>query len=469
MDTAQFLERLSACLEWLHSWLASLFGEPRRTERNANFASKTKLLSPLNKGWCLDGVACTSLEVATRGALIFGKSGGGKTSAILLPSALKMMGTSSLIIHDPSVELAGLVSGIAHQRNIRVDYLNYLRPELGGYNPLHRVRRPSEMRKLASLIMYSALGRSASDNFWNANAALLLSLLIEVVCNQEEAVRNMYNVAYLCDVFGYNAKAVDKLVLRCNNARLLSEYKSLISYESKVLSSVTSTVKAAVEIFKDEDIARVTSYDSIDIESYRSTPSILFINSSLGDLKYHALISSIFFTQVFNAVMSAIPPKSALGIFFLLDEASSLSLHGILPTAFANIRKYFAGILTSYQSYHQMISLFGDSEARAIRECCYCTEYLPGQNLQTASEISSTLGDYEFINPEGVKKTRPLLLPNEVRENDAAILFAGNMPGMQLRLKPYFHNPQLRKLTEVPPYYPPARSLPDLPPLLPLE
>jgi type IV secretory pathway TraG/TraD family ATPase VirD4 len=325
------------------------------------------------------------------------------------------------------------------------------------------------MRKLAKLIIDSALGKSKTDNFWNMSATLLLSLIIEVVCAQEEQYRNMYNVANLIDVFSYKPQAIDKLVVAVGNPMLTSEYKSFNTYESRVLSSIIATLKSATELFKDDDIARVTAYDSIDIASYRNTPSILFVNSSISDLQYHSLISTIFFTQAFAEILSAIPPKKSLGIFLLLDEAASLTLQGVLPTVYAQIRKYFGGAMCCYQSQFQMNTCFSDAESKSIRESSYISEFLPGQSIQTSTEISAMLGDYDFLTSEGTKKSRRLLHPDEVRINENAIAFAGNMPGMQLKLTPFFKNRSLFKLTEIPPYFPDTLGSDYFPPLLPLD
>jgi type IV secretory pathway TraG/TraD family ATPase VirD4 len=454
--------------ERLADFVASMGGDIRKTELDADFARSSDLLKRSAKGFCLDGKHCLSIEDSYKGALIFGKTGGGKSSVVLIPSCLRMMGASSIIVHDPSGEIAEKLSGTFHQSGYAVKYLNYTRPELGGFNPLARLKSLSDIKKVANLIVYTTMGRSTGDPFWNMAATTLLRIMIEITSSQPEEYRTMTNVVHLLDTFTFKPESIDRLVVKANNPSLLAAYKSLVAYDSKLLTSITATVKAATEIFHDPEVALTTAYDTIDFEAFREEPTVLFINNSVSDLKYLASITSILFTQLLGHIMRRIPSHGELPIFLLLDESSSLNLAGIMPAAVSNIRKHRAGILQVYQSYHQLASIYGPDDAKSIKENCYASLYLPGQNLETAKEISSLLGVFEYETERGGTKHRQLLLPNEVRELSDALLIAGNHRAAKVTLHPYYNNPQLRRLASSAPYYPDGLLPFETPPLIPL-
>lgn len=461
-------QALESFAQWLGDFVSSLDQDKRKTSLDADFSKSAVLLRRRNKGFCLDGTASLSIEDSFKGCIVTGKTGGGKSTCVLIPSCLRMMGSCSLVVHDPSGELSEKVSGAFRAAGYNVRYLNYTRPELGGYNPLARIHSLSDIKKVASLLVYTAMGHTTGDPFWNAASTTLLRVMIELVCAQPEAYRTMANVVRLLDVFTYKPETIDRLAVQANSPGLLAAYKSLVAYDTKLLTSITATLKAATEIFHDPDVALATAYDTLDFEVFRKVPTVLFINNSIPDVKYYAVLTSILFTQFFGHVMRNIPPTAALPVFFLLDEASSLNLGGIMPAAVSNVRKHRCGILQVYQSLHQLASIYGHDNAKSIREACFATLYLPGQNIETAKEISAMLGVFEYETETGATRQRQLLMPHEVRELGEALLIAGNYRAAKIKLHPCYDSPQLRRLTSIKPFYPEDMLPFDEPPLIPL-
>ena len=74
----------------------------RNENYSADFIPAGKVLYSNERGFCLTGDKCLSIKDSYSNCLIFGGSGSGKSSRVLIPSILKMAGFSSLVIHDPS-------------------------------------------------------------------------------------------------------------------------------------------------------------------------------------------------------------------------------------------------------------------------------------------------------------------------------------------------------------------------------
>lgn len=426
----------------------------RREQYKADFIPATKILSVSGTGFCLTGDKNLSVKDSFSNAIVFGGSGAGKSSVILMPSIYRM-NESSLIVHDPSGELFLQTSGFLSQNGFIVKVLNYANPVLSeNYNPLERIKTISDIKKISNLLIHTSLGGGNNkDPFWNMAASNILTLFIRVtIFYTPKENHTLNNVLNLIDTFSGTPKKVDELFVSTKDDELLAAYKAVVAMEGKMLSSIVATAKTALSIFADPQVIKVTSKDSIDFESFRKEKTILYINNNVNDMKYYSVLSSIFFEQFFAFVMGKLPEKTDLPIFFLLDEASSLYLN-ILPVAISNIRKYNAGLLQIYQSQHQLFDLYGIPQARNIIANSYAKVYMPGQSLDVCRELELILGKFEYVDDENIKRTRQLLTMDEIRIlKKEAIILCGNLPPIKAKLVPFYEQRNLKNLASLTPF-----------------
>lgn len=445
------LEVIASLFEGVITLIVAAVPSKRNREYEAHFIPTGSILTKSEKGFCLTGDKSLTIIDSYSNVLILGGSGSGKSSRILIPSILNMAGNSSLIIHDPSGELHHLTSGAMKKFGYDIKVLNYSRPGFSeGYNPLHRVRSTSDIGKVSKLLVYTTLGAS-KDPFWNTAAENLITIFIKYVIEYASENRTMSLVLNLINQFSSNPDEVDILMVKTHDAELLKEYKALVANESKALQSVIMTARTALSLFADPSIAEVTKTDTISFEQFRRQKTILYINNSVADMRYYSSISSIFFEQFFGSIMRTLPQKEDMPVFFLLDEASSLYLN-LLPTAISNIRKYRSGIMQIYQHYNQIVDLYGPAQARNIAANSYAKVYMKGVPLETAKELEAILGRYEYIDEEGVQKTRQLLTADEIRLLNKSIILCGNNPPILATMVPYYEQASLKKLAGIPPY-----------------
>jgi type IV secretory pathway TraG/TraD family ATPase VirD4 len=433
--------------------VVTAFPSRHKQSYNADFMPADKVLSTTAKGFCMTGNKSLTIKDSFSNALVFGGSGSGKSSRILIPSILKMAGNSSLCIHDPSGELFEKTSGAMKQLGYTVKVLNYANAGYSeNFNPLYRVNSISDCKRISKLLIQTSLGAGGKDPFWNSSAESLLSIFIRyVLFHTEQQYHTLYNVLSLINAFSGTPQKVDKLFVQAKDDDLLSEYKAFVAYDSKMLMSIVATVRTALSLFADPGVARVTSTDTIDFESFRKQKTILYINNNVNDMKYYSSLSSIFFEQFFASVMSKLPKQGDLPIFFLLDESSSLYL-SILPIAISNIRKYDAGILQIYQSQNQLFDLYGVPQGRNIVANSYSKNYMCGQPPETARELESILGKYEFMDDENNRRTRQLLTMDEIRILTESIILIGNLPPIKARMVPYYEQKELNRLSQLSTY-----------------
>ena len=421
---------------------------------NADWASESSLLSSSGKGFCLTGTKNLSIKNSYQNALIIGGTGVGKSSVVLVPSLFSMQG--SFIINDPSSELFSKSAGFLAQKGYDIKVLNFTKPESSsGYNPIERANDSSSIQKVASLLVENALGGKTKDPFWNTQAVSLISSLIAILKTQPEEYQNLFNVRQLLNKMSggtETASSVDSLFSQFADEVLFAEYKSFIKMDDKVTSSVIATCKSALQIFNDEAVSKVCSFDNIDFQDFRNRPTALFIQNSTADQKYYSVITSLFFEQFFSYIFSRFPTATEQDIFLLIDEASSLRLP-TLPLACANVRKHRAGIKILCQDYAQIVHQYGKQEADGIKSNCFAKMYFTGQSLETCKELSELMGKYEYLDKDEKKQIRSLMLPDEIRtmSNTEAILVCGHHLPIKARLKPYYKSTQYRNYANITP------------------
>jgi len=419
-------------------------------EYKASFGFSSSLLSRYNYGFCLTGSKSLSRKDSYQNAIVVGGTGVGKSSVVLIPSLFKMKG--SFIIHDPSGELFSKTAGYLKQKGYQIRVLNFTNPEKSsGYNPLQRINTTSDIQKISSMLVKTAMGDNSKDPFWNIQSISLLGMLISIIKKQDGEYQNLYNIRQLLNRLGGNPESVDALFSEYADEVLFAEYKSFLSYDDKVISGITATCKAALQIFSDDAVAKVTSFDNIDFQSFRDTPTALFIQNSVADQKYYSVLTSIFFEQFFSFLLGRFPENQEQDIFLLIDEASSLNLP-TLPLAVANVRKHRSGIMLLVQDFNQLIHHYGRHDADGIKANCFAKMYFTGQSLETATELERILGKYEYKDKEGHKVVRSLMSNDEIRMLDInkALLICGHHPPFKVKLNPYYKNLHFNNYSRMP-------------------
>jgi type IV secretion system protein VirD4 len=456
----QLINAVFTMIFQLFEWILTGIGElvvsqvsTRRNETtNADFLPAHKVLSKNEDGFVY-GDMKMPMKDAFSHSLVIGNSGSGKTTCVLLPSILSIT-NASMVVHDPSGELSFLSSGAKLDQTFNALTMYYDDPSKSEkFNPLSRLKTKGDIKQLCKILIIATLGNGGGNEvFWNTAAESLIALFVRyAIFYTPKEEQNLHNVLGLLNQFAGTPKAIDALMVDTKDEELLTEYKSFVAYDAKLLMNILATAKTALSLFADERIAEITSGDSIDFDELRNTKTIIYIRSNINQMKYFSPLTSLFFEQLFASVMKNIPEPNALPILCMLDECSSLHLP-ILPIASANLRKYACGLQIVMQTESQIIDLFGVQAARSIIANCFVKCYLPGQPLETARQLEILLGKFEFQNDQGQTKMKSLMSMDEIRTMSESLLLIGNKPAIKLDLIPFYKQKELLRLAKLPPY-----------------
>ncbi len=435
---------------------------------NAEWGNSSEHLSRYNLGFAVTGSKALTKNISHENCALFGPTGSGKSSGVIISSAASLArGKSSIIFHDVTGEVYVRTSTFLANKGyriLRLDFSDSKKSET--FNPLLECKSISDIQKVALLIIRNSIGPGKGDVFWEQSSIMMISLFARyLVFHTEPEFRTLQNVLRLIEKFAVDPTVIDKLFVRTDED-LLNAYKATVVVGEKTLQSIIATARTALNLFCDPEVCKTTASNSIDFNLLRNEPVALYVSNPLKDLTYFRPLSALFFQSLFNHVLSRIPGKSERSIFFVMDEAASMRFPDLSVTI-SNIRKFRAGILLCMQDEMALTAQYGQAEAHQIKTNCGTTVYLKGTPLHSAKEISQILGKHTHTNEKGTEKIRELMTPDEIRMCDDAIILINNKAPLKCRTVPYYKNMWLKGLTTLTPYELEEKEVSN-PPLIPL-
>jgi type IV secretion system protein VirD4 len=446
--------------------LSGLFRKEQDHTYTAEFGNASEHISRFNHGFAVTGSKALTREVSHTNCALFGPTGSGKSSVVIISSAFSLSrAKSSMVFNDVSGEVYQQTSGYLASKGykiLRLDFSNSVNSE--SFNPLIECKSISDIQKVALLIVRNSSGESKGDIFWEQSSVMLLCLMMRYqLFHTEPQYRTLQNTLRLIETFAVNPEIVDKLFVKTNDEELLAAYKATIVVGDKTLQSIIASTRTNLSLFCDPEVCKTTATNSIDFNLLRQQPVALYVCNPLKDLMYFKPLSALFFQSLFNYALSRLPARNERSIFFILDEAATMRFPA-LSTTISNIRKFNAGILLCMQDEMALISQYGQAEAHQIKTNCNQI-YLKGQPLHTCKELSQILGKRTLLDEKGHERTRELLTPDEIRILEEAIILIGNHPPLKCKTVPHFENVWISQHTKLTPYELTSKNV-AIPPLI---
>lgn len=404
----------------------------------------------------MDGKRHLSLHLSHQHFLIVGKTGSGKTACSILPTLLNLEG-QSMVVTDPG-ELYEKTSGYLAKQGVQVHLISLGDPRNSDtFNMMDFVQTRTAIRKVVALLIRSALpNTNGNDAFWNNLAEqILVPLWVALVNQPDPKYRNLANLRTLLLEFGTDGKKIDLLIAQYADEESHREYLAFISQDQKVIQNALSTAKAALNLFGDPAIARLTATTSLDLRSLRKTPTVLYIKTPEAELEYYKFLIMVLYSELFNMAMVE-PEKKDLPITFLLEEFANCGV-ALLPefvNVITTIRKKRCSIGMVVQDIQQMVNLLGAAKTTSIVEGgTASTLYLPKQSFETAQRLERIIGLTARTHVDHTGKvqesSRAVITADEIMalpHNAAIFHHAGYRPAL-LQLFPYYYSRKMRRRT----------------------
>ncbi len=231
-----------------------------------NFFEMAWLFTKKNKGVSLDSRYKLSSKDSASNVAIQGNTGSGKGANILIPSLLTLQ-TSAVVVNTGRV--LEQTAGYLQIRGYRIQELNLKDISRSWrFNPLAQIGNSfAKAKKVAKQLILSAMGEGKDDPFWNLSAQMFCATLIALLCQQtERRFHNMANLLHLVNMVGRGQHPTD--LLETAHQTVYDEYMATAAND-KTLPSIISTIKAALEIYVDPEIALLSSENTLDFSGLR--------------------------------------------------------------------------------------------------------------------------------------------------------------------------------------------------------
>ena len=373
-------------------------------------------------------------------------SGSGKSASYVIPNAYQLLG--SYVFTDPKGELYDKTAGYLKKQGYDIKILNLVNPENSdGYNPLMHVRSEIDVDVIANTIIK---GQSAetnkSDPYWDDMAEMLLKALIYyLLATRPEEEQNLASCAEL--VRAANSNGGGNLLTELINvlpydhpARMF--YKSIEIAPEKTYSSILSTLQSKLGKFDSQQIAELTSTNTIDFEEIGKKKTAVYVISSDTHAAYDFLLT-IFFSQMIQRLYDfadksggALPQPT----YFILDEFANIGKIPDFDKKISTSRSRKISFSVILQNLDQLEAVYEKSHETIIGNCD-TTIFLGSNSQKTVEYFSKELGEKTIgrdnwsINKDkhmwkqGFNKSdqvmaRALMTPDELRrlDNDLCII-----------------------------------------------
>ena len=409
--------------------------------------------------------------------LVVGGSGAGKTRFYCKPNILQC--NASYIISDPKGELMRATAPLLIENGYEVHVFNLITPEdSDGYNPFVYIRTDEDVIKLINNIIENTTPKNSQqgDPFWKQSevaldSALMLYLLHEAPPEEQnfETLMFMIENASVMEEDEEYMSPVDVVFQmiedRDSEHIAVKQWKIFKQASGKTAKSILISAAVRLAAFNLPEIARITSYDELDLGSLGEKKKAVFCVIPDNDNSFNYLVGMLY-TQAFQELYYRADHKYngelPVPVHVVMDEFANVALPDNFERVLATMRSRRISVSIIIQNMAQLKALFKDSHESLVGNCDTFL-YLGGNEQSTHEYISKMLGKETIdTRTRGVTKGqhgssntnyqnagRELLTLDEVRllDNANALIFIrGEKPIMDKKFDILTH-PNI-KLTE---------------------
>lgn len=412
--------------------------------------------------------------------LVVGGSGAGKTRFYAKPNLMQC--NTSFIVADPKGEMLRSIAPLLIENGYDIKVFNLIEPENSdGYNPFVYIRKDEDVIKLISNLIQNTTPKNAQQNdpFWEKSeialdSALMLYLLHEAPPEEQTFEMLMFLIENAAtvedeDESGYQSP-VDILFQGLEDEKpehiAVRQYKIFKQASGKTAKSILISAAVRLAAFNLPEIAKMTSYDNLDIGTLGERKRAIFCVIPDNDNSFNYLVGMLY-TQAFQALYFNADNNHGgelpIPVHIVMDEFANVALPDNFERILATMRSRRISVSIIIQNMAQLKALFKDSWEN-ITGNCDTLLYLGGNEQSTHEYISKMLGKETIdTRTRGITKGqhgssntnyqnagRELLTLDEVRllDNSNALIFIrGERPLIDKKFDILSH-PELAKTAD---------------------
>lgn len=432
---------------------------------------KFKFFNRWNKGIRIGNKALP--QQPSFSTLVHGGSGSGKTITIAIGTAINSVNTGSsgkgtLICTDPQNQIWQWTSGYFNSQNIHCLKFSPGNPEEScGFNP---IALAEQMEDGADILAKTFIQHCYPDTGKNAffviggETVLRCVLRAMVVLHRSEPLKVTLSNAYrLLSTLKYDREAAANYILALlqgdEHADTRTDFLASIGLrkqknqkQSASVEDVIQTARAALAMFANPTVERLTCKNDIDFHSLRTHQQAIFLNITSTEMKRYAPLVNVLFSWLFEYILKedAVSVQNQNCITMLIEEAGTIGAIESLDN-YANLcRKLNTNLyMIAQDPLLQFQKAYGMKEGEIIYHTMQCHIIIPRLSVIGAKHASQLLGMYKTDN--GTKK--PLFDADDIMNLSVGtgIIKAKSSPPIFFKAPPFDKVRSLRKKTQITP------------------
>jgi type IV secretion system protein VirD4 len=409
-------------------------------------------------GRCVAGEDCVS-------SVVFGPNGSGKTVGLIIPNVLEWQGSVVMTTAKPQDLLPVMAARSAMGPVWVIAPGGAPGIETSAWSPVDYVIDADAADRMAGwLVDSSGMTDDARARPWNAQARKYLKGLLLAASMSGRGIDGFVEWAY----DGELARAqVEQVLVEHGYVEVLREYRSTWRIHEEGKGSVMFTAFGLADTYNRPTVRASCSHSDFGAaDLFGERPATLLMVTPQSEVDrftpyFTALISSIVHEAEEQAARTGGPVSPRL--LLALDEAGNVFRYPRLPHLLTTGRGNGLQLLLAYHDLAQIEHLFGGrSVARTVVSNAKMRILLPGVgDVDTLRYFSDLLGQTRVslgssqTGPDGRRSRSsseqreslaPLHLLQQLPDGEAVVLYQ-NLPPARVRLRRWFADKDLRRLT----------------------
>ena len=410
-------------------------------------------------------------KLGTVNVLVVGGSGSGKSATYSIPNAYQMLG--SYVFTDPKGELYDKTAGYLKANGYDIKVLNLVNPENSdGYNPLMHIQSEIDVDVIANTIIKGQdSDGKGSDPFWDNNAEMLLKSLIYYLL--EKRPKEEINLTSCAEMVRAAASSNGTNLLRelmselplSHPARTNFQSVEVVAGSEKTYSSILSTLQSKLGKFDSQEIANVTSTNTINFEDIANHKTAVYVISSDTHTAYNFLLT-IFFAQMIQQLYNYADMNGGrlkVPTYFILDEFANIGQIPDFDKKISTSRSRGISFSVILQNLDQLEAVY-EKSYETIMGNCDTHVFLGSNSFKTVEYFSKQLGETTIardtkstnrdknFSKQGYSTSdqimgRALMTPDELRrmDNELCIIFEKGLKPIKANKYYYFTKPTMNR------------------------
>ena len=410
-------------------------------------------------------------KIGNVNVLVVGGSGSGKSATYSIPNAYQMLG--SYVFTDPKGELYDKTAGYLKANGYDIKVLNLVNPENSdGYNPLMHIQSEIDVDVIANTIIKGQdSDGKGSDPFWDNNAEMLLKSLIYYLL--EKRPKEEINLTSCAEMVRAAASSNGTNLLRelmselplSHPARTNFQSVEVVAGSEKTYSSILSTLQSKLGKFDSQEIANVTSTNTINFEDIANHKTAVYVISSDTHTAYNFLLT-IFFAQMIQQLYNYADMNGGrlkVPTDFILDEFANIGQIPDFDKKISTSRSRGISFSVILQNLDQLEAVY-EKSYETIMGNCDTHVFLGSNSFKTVEYFSKQLGETTIardtkstnrdknFSKQGYSTSdqimgRALMTPDELRrmDNDLCIIFEKGLKPIKANKYYYFTKPTMNR------------------------